>query len=112
MSITDVEIIINYIVWNGSETINKDVIALNLNKNERTVREALYTMNERGWIVCDRPNGDYLIVDKSNVDKYRDEVVATIKEQRARAMSSIVRYNRMIKALPEEYQEQFKEVLQ
>lgn len=109
---SNVDLIIQYIVMKGDEVVNKEQLALKLGKNERSVREALYTMNERGWIVCDRPDGNYLIVDRSNFDKHYEEALNNIKEQKARAMSSIIRYNRMLKALPEEYQEQFKEIIE
>lgn len=99
----NIEDIMEYILNANVDRFNVYGTATKFDTSERSVREAFYRLRQKG-IIAIRKDDFYILIHNENIEHYREEVNQLIKKQRKAAMTSITRYNKMIKSIPEEYQ--------
>ena len=97
------DLIKEYILKSDSDRFDIKLLVDMFETNERTVREAYYSLREAG-IVCIRKGDFIILINNDNRQRFENEVNDLMDIQYKSAMTAITRYNRMKKSLPEHNQ--------
>lgn len=108
------ELIQDYIIAEVNDQVtvfDANELAEILDTNERTVRQAIYLMQEKGYPIIHYQGKEYIyILDKAEPTQI-DAVLKEARQKHKAAMSSLKRYWGLIKTLPLKEQMELKEEL-